>query len=209
MKTILLWVVFQSVFSIRRINNSPNSSRKMKGWSNLMTYRVSLNGLCLSVCARQLKDPTLCTKAGFQPPQNHWHTHKCVPSFQSLPCQTSVHHFLDMDISRCVPSAFSWEPIVSVSVKMPRPDPIHTWDLYPPPIFLEFLFITRHYHPDSQMWPLSEHVVKAGFIPTRKLSHWATWKQPLTWQGALSQRWSGVSFQHLKSPPLGSPPGCS
>lgn len=135
MKTILLWVVFQSVFSIRRINNSPNSSRKMKGWSNLMTYRVSLNGLCLSVCARQLKDPTLCTKAGFQPPQNHWHTHKCVPSFQSLPCQTSVHHFLDMDISRCVPSAFSWEPIVSVSVKMPRPDPIHTWDLYPPPPF--------------------------------------------------------------------------
>lgn len=94
--------------------------------------------LCLSVCARQLKDLTLCTKAGFQPPQNHWHTHKCVPSFQSLPCQTSVHHFLDMDISRCVPSAFSYEPIVSAWAKIPRPDPIHTWDLCPPSsIFLE------------------------------------------------------------------------
>lgn len=88
--------------------------------------------LCLSVCARQLKDLTLCTKAGFQLPQNHWHTHKCVPSFQSLPCQTS--DFLDMDISsRCVPSAFSYEPIVSAWAKMPRPDPIHTWDLCPPP----------------------------------------------------------------------------
>lgn len=146
MKTILLWVVFQPVFSIRLINNSPNSSRKMKGWSNLMTYPFSLNGqqhlsVCVSVsvcvCA-PIEGNYFVYQGWFSAPTKPLTYPQCVPSFQSLPCQTSVHHFLDMDISRCVPSAFSCEPIVSAWVKIPHPDPIHTWDLCPPSsIFLE------------------------------------------------------------------------
>lgn len=38
------------------------------------------------------------------------------------------------------------------------------------------------------------------FYSACKLSHWATWKKPLAWQGALSQRWSGVSSDHPESP---------
>lgn len=81
----------------------------------------------------------------------------------------------------------------------------HTCYLCPPPIHFSWVFLfiwhprARHYHANSQMLPPPDHVAQAGFIPARKLSHWATWKKPLTWQGPLSQRWSGVSSQHLKS----------
>lgn len=56
-----------------------------------------------------------------------------------------------------------------------------------------------HYHTNIQMLLLSAHVVRVVYSAC-KLSHWATWRKPLTWQGALSQRWSGVSSEHPESP---------
>lgn len=44
------------------------------------------------------------------------------------------------------------------------------------------------------------HMWSEWFYSACKLSHWATWRKPLTWQGALSQRWYGVSSEHPESP---------
>lgn len=104
--------------------------------------------------------------------------------------------------------AIRYELIIFAWAKMPLLDPIPVVYVHspPPPVHFPWVFLfiwhshTRYYHTNSQMLPWLEHVVKAGFIPARKLSHWATWKKPLTWQGSLTQRWSGVSSQHLMSP---------